>query len=86
MHDRPVNWHKMRLRQAILEDFAMKLKELSAESEAKINNQEQDDAEKTANLNEPAIVKTTSAVAETILNVASQDFHFEIEYSATDGN
>jgi hypothetical protein len=86
MHDRPVNWHKMRLRQAILEDFIKKLKELSAESEAKINNQEQDDAEKTANLNEPAIVKTTSAVAETILNVASQDFHFEIEYSAADGN
>jgi hypothetical protein len=86
MNAGPANWHKMRLRQAILQDFIKKLKELSAENEAKINNKEQDDAEKAANPNKPAIVKTTSSVAETILNVASQDFHFEIEYSAADDN
>ena len=71
----------MRLRQQIMEDFAEKLKKLSDENEAEINKKEHADAEKAVNLNGPAIMETTSSVSETILNVAGQDFHFEIEYS-----
>ena len=76
--------HKLWLRQEILEDFARKLKELSAENEAEINNKEKADAQMAANLNEPAMVERSSSVSETSLNVASQDLHFEIEYSAAD--
>ena len=86
MNARPRYWHKMRLRQEILEDFARKLEKLSSENQEKINNKEQSGAEKAANLNEPATVETTSSVSETILNIASQDFHFEIEYSVADDN
>jgi len=82
----PGNLHKMHLRQEILQDFAEKLKRLSTENEADINNKKLADAEKAANLNEPAIVETTSSVSETVLEVASQDFHFEMEYSVTDDN
>jgi hypothetical protein len=84
MNARPSYWHKMRLRQEILEDFVRKLKKLSAENQEKINNKEQSEAEKAANLNEPAIVETTYSVSESMLNIASQDFHFEIEYSVAD--
>ena len=80
----PGNLHKMHLRQEILQDFAEKLKRLSTENEADINNKKLADAEKAANLNDPAIVETTSSVSETVLEVASQDFHFEMEYSAAD--
>ena len=86
MDARPRYWHKMRLRQEIMEDFARKLKKLSAENQEKINYKEQSGAEKAANLNEPATVETTYSVSETILNIASQDFHFEIEYSVADDN
>ena len=79
-------WHKMRLRQEILEDFAWKIKTLSAENQEKISNKEQSGAQKAANLNEPATVETTCSVSETILNIAGQDFHFEIEYSVADDN
>ena len=75
--------HQMWLRQEILKDFTRKLEKLSAENAAGINK-EQADAEKAANLNEPAVVEMTSSVKETILNAASQDFHFEMEYSAGD--
>ncbi len=75
--------HKMRLRQGILEDFARKLRKLSAENDAVINKEEAE-AEKAANLKEPAVVEMTSSVTETILNTASQNFHFEMEYSAAE--
>jgi hypothetical protein len=86
MNARLSNWHEMRFRQAILEDFARKLKKMSSENQEKINNKEQSGAKKAANLNEPATVETTYSVSETILNIASQDLHFEIEYSVVDDN
>ena len=76
--------HKLRLRQQILEDFARKLKELSAENLSEINNKEKVDPQMAANLNDPAMVETTASVSETSLNVASQDFHFKMEYSVAD--
>lgn len=81
MNAGPARWYKMRLRQQIMEDFAEKLKKLSDGNEAEINKKEHADAEKAVNLNGPAIMETTSSASETILNVAGQDFHFEIEYS-----
>lgn len=78
--------HKLGLRRQILEDFARKLKELSAENEAEINNKEKADPQKAANLNAPTMVETTASVSETSLNVASQNFHFEVEYSVADEN
>jgi len=78
--------HRLRLRQQILEDFARKLKELSAENEAEINNKEKADPQKAANLNAPTMVETTASVSETSLNAASQNFHFEVEYSVADKN
>ena len=81
MHAGRAGRHRMRMIKAIMEDFASKLRKLSAENEAGINKKEHADTEKTVNLNGPAIAETTSSVSETILNVASQDFHFEIEYS-----
>lgn len=81
MNAGPARWYKMRLRQEIMEDFAKKLKKLLDENEAEINKEEHTDAEKADNLNGPAIAETTSSFSETILNLASQDFHFEIEYS-----
>ena len=80
MNARPARWYKMHLRQEIMEDFAKKLKKLSDENAAEINKKEHADAEKAVNLNGPAIAETTSTVSETILNVAGQDYHFEIEY------
>ena len=74
----------MRLRQEILEDFARKLKQLSVENEAEIKNNEQADAEMTANENKPAFVEMTSSVSENILTAASHNFYFEVEYSAAD--
>jgi hypothetical protein len=32
------------------------------------------------------MVETTASVSETSLNAASQNFHFEVEYSAADEN
>ena len=84
MNARLPYWHKMRLRQEILKDFAGKLKKLSSENQKKINNKDQSDTEKAVNLNEPAIVQTTCSVSETVLNIASQDLHFDIEYSVAD--
>jgi hypothetical protein len=80
MHAGRAGWHRMRMIKAIMEDFASKLRKLSAENEAGINK-EPAGAEKTANKDDYTVVETTSSVSETILNVASQDFHFEIEYS-----
>jgi hypothetical protein len=84
MNERPAHWQRMQLRQAILEDFVKKLQNLAAENEAEIKNTDQDDENKAANISEPAILETTSSVSETVLNVASQEFHFGIEYSAED--
>ena len=72
----PGNLHKMHLRQEILQDFAEKLKRLSTENEADINNKKLADAEKAANLNEPAIVETTSSVSETVLERCQSGFPF----------
>jgi len=82
MNRGPAHWQRMQLRQAILEDFVRKLQELSAENEAKIKNSDQDADKKVSNPGEPAILEKTSSGSETILNVASQDIHFEVEYSA----
>ena len=76
----------MHLRQQILEDFARKLKALSAENEAEINNKEKVDPQTAADINEPAMVETNASVSETSLNVASQDFHFKMEYSVSGDN
>jgi hypothetical protein len=82
----PEDLHRMRLRQEILQDFAEKLKNLSAENEAEVNDKKLADAEKAANLNESATLEKTSSASETILEVASQNFHFEMEYSVNDDN
>lgn len=66
-----------------MEDFAGKLRKLSAENEAGINK-ELADAEKATNLDEYTVVETTSSFTETNLNAASQDFHLEMEYSLAD--
>jgi hypothetical protein len=78
----PDRWQRRQLRQAILEDFVRKLEKLSAENEAEIKKSDQDADNKKSNLSQPAILEKTASVSETILNVASQDFHFEVEYSA----
>ena len=78
--------HRLHLRQQILEDFARKLKALSAENEAEINNKEKVDPQTAADINEPAMVETNASVSETSLNVASQDFHFKMEYSVSGDN
>lgn len=79
----PAGWHQIRLIQEIMEDFAGKLRKLSAENEAGINK-ELADAEKVTNLDEYTVVETTSSFTETNLNAASQDFHLEMEYSLAD--
>jgi hypothetical protein len=83
MHAGPAGWHKMRMIQAIMEDFARKLRKLSAENDAGINK-ELGDAEEAANTDDYPVVETTSSFTETKLNAASQDFHFEMEYSVAD--
>jgi hypothetical protein len=83
MNEGPARWHRMRLRQDILKDFTRKLEILSAENAAGINT-EQADVEKAVNLNAPTAMEMTSSATETILNAASQDFHFEMEYSVAD--
>jgi hypothetical protein len=82
----PEDLHRMRLRQEILQNFAEKLKKLSAENEADMNHKKLADVEEAANLNESATVETTSSASETILEVARQNFHFEMEYLVTDDN
>ena len=82
MNAGPAGWHKRRMMQAIMEDFARKLRKLSAENEAGINK-EFAGAEKAANT-EDYVGETTSSFTETYLNVARQDFHFEMEYSAAE--
>ncbi len=79
-----MNWHKLRLRKEILEDFARKLQQLSAENETEIKNNDQVDKKMANNQNEPAFVETDASVSETRLNAASQNFHLEVEYSAAD--
>ena len=83
MNAGPAGWHKRRMLQAIMEDFARKLRKLSAENEAGINK-ELAGAEKAANIDDHNIVETTSSVTETYLNAARQDFHFEMEYSVAE--
>lgn len=84
MNARPSHRYRLRLRQEILEDFVRKLQKLSSENQAKISNREQSVPDKAADPNEPAMVETSASVSETILKVAVQDFHFEMEYSVTD--
>ena len=83
-HPKMTNWHRLRLRQEILEDFARKLKQLSAENEAEIENKDQVDKEMETDQHEPSFVEMLSSVSETRLNAASQNFHLEVEYSAAD--
>lgn len=83
MNDGSARWHNMHLIHEIMKDFIKKLEKLSAENGAGINKAEVDE-EKAPNIEEPAVVETTSSAAETILNSASQDFHFEMEYSVAD--
>jgi hypothetical protein len=85
MHAGRAGWHRMRMIKAIMEDFASKLRKLSAENEAE-TNKELADAAETVNSGDYTVVETTSAFTETSLNAASQDFHFEMEYSAADDN
>ena len=85
MHAGPAGWHKMRMIKEIMEDFARKLRKLSAENDAGINK-ELADAEEAANTDDYTVVETTSLFTETNLNAASQDFHFEMEYSVADDN
>jgi hypothetical protein len=80
------HWQKMQLRQAILEDFVRKLQELSAGNEIKIKPPDQEADTKVSNPGEPAILEKTASTSETILNAASQDFHFEVEYSAAENS
>jgi hypothetical protein len=85
MHAGPAGWHKMRMIKAIMEDFASKLKKLSAENDAGIN-EELTDAEKADNIDDYTAVETTYSSTQTNLNAASQEFHFEMEYSAAEDN
>jgi hypothetical protein len=72
------------LRKAILEDLAAKLRKLPFENQEKMNADDQSGAEKAAGLNEPAIVKAAASASETLMSIAGQDLHFEVEYSAVD--
>ena len=83
MHAGPAGWHNRRMMQAIMEDFARKLRKLSAENEAEINK-EPAGAAKGADIDDYTVMGTTASSTETHLNAASQDFHFEMEYSAAD--
>ena len=83
-HARPPYRHKSRLRKAILEDLAAKLRKLPFENQEKMNADDQSGAEKAAGLNEPAIVKAAASASETLMSIAGQDLHFEVEYSAVD--
>ena len=49
-----------------------------------MNADDQSGAEKAAGLNEPAIVKAAASASETLMSIAGQDLHFEVEYSAVD--
>ena len=80
------HWQKMQLRQTILDDFVRKLQELSAGNEIKIKTPDQEADNKVSNPGEPAILEKTASTSETILNAASQDFHFEVEYSAAENS
>jgi hypothetical protein len=82
MNEEPAHLQRMQLRRTILEDFVRKLQELTAENEAKIKNTDQDAENKVSNPGGPAIWETTALLSEAVLNAASQDFHFEVEYSA----
>jgi hypothetical protein len=82
MNEEPAHLQRMQLRRTILEDFVRKLQELTAENEAKIKNTDQDVENKVSNPGGPAIWETTALLSKTVLNAASQDFHFEVEYSA----
>ena len=86
MNEKLPYWYKMVLRQAILEDFAGKLKKWSSENQQIIDNKDRSGAEAAADLNASATIETTHRVSETVLNIASQNFHFEMQYSAADGN
>jgi hypothetical protein len=81
MHEGSARGHKMRLGHEIMADFARKLRNLAAEKGTLINKEEAD-SQKTDRLNEPAVAEMTALARETILNAASQNFHFAVEYSA----
>lgn len=80
----PAFRHRMRLRRAILENFAEKLQKLTDNNGAGTNIKEQVDTEKTPPPDHPAIAETTATISESILNAARQDFHFELDYSVAD--
>ena len=45
-------------------------------------NKEEADAQKKDRLNEHAVAEMTASARETVLKAASQNLHFEVEYSA----
>ena len=79
----PGGRHKMRLLQEIMEDFAKKVRRLSAEKEAGINK-ELADAVRAADADDFTVSETTASFTETKLDAAGQDFLFEMEYSVAD--
>ena len=79
----PAGWHKMRLLQEIIEEFTRKLRKLSAEKEAEINK-ELALSERAAGADDYTVLETTASFTETKLNVASEEFHIEMEYSVVD--
>jgi hypothetical protein len=86
MHAGPAGWHKMQMIQEIMEDFARKLRELSAKNDVGIN-EELADAGAAANTDDDyTVLETTASFTETTLNAASQEFHFEMEYSVANEN
>ena len=84
-HAGPAGWRKGRMIRAIMEDFARKLKKLSAENDAGIQK-ELAEAAKADNTDDFNAVETTYSSTQTNLNAASQEFHFEVEYSAEEAN
>jgi hypothetical protein len=83
MHAGHAGRHRMRMMKIIMEDFARKLRALSAENDAGINK-DLAEAEEADNTDEYNAVETTYSSTQTNLNAASQEFHFEMEYSAAE--
>ena len=79
----PAGWHRMRMIKAIMEDFARKLRKLSAENDVG-ENKELTDSQTALGADSDPVVETTALSTETVLNVAGREHHFEMEYSAAD--
>ncbi len=79
------HWHRLRMRQEILEAFAEKLAKWTAEKNTEINAPPAD-SRKSISPDDPSTGQTGLTVSETMLNVSWQSLHFEIEYTAADQN